>query len=924
MKWSSVTARILRGGFGSTLLLYFVVLAVLFYGVFLPGQTLFSNDGPLGELMAKCHQLPQRFLGCWADLNSVGFNTGAASPGIGFGLQWLLGPVWFSKLNALLALLILGMGAWCFFRQMRLTPLACVLGGLAIILNSTCFSVACWGVAAHEVTIGMTFLALAALADTTSPRYWLRAILAGFAVGMGVMEGADVGAILSLFVAVFIIYQAWAAEGSRVKNMAVGLSRLALVVVCAVFLAAQSISGLVSTSIEGVKGTQQDTETKASRWDWATQWSLPKRELLTLVVPGLFGYRLDTPHGGNYWGMMGRSPAWNQYISHGSQGPPPNSILRYTGGGNYAGVLVVLVAVWAATEALRRKALIFSPGQRKWLWYWSGVTIVALLLALGRYAPFYHLFYSLPYVSTIRNPTKFLYLFDIGLVTLFAFGIDGLERRYMPSAPTQLATRWSGLPGWWNRASRFDKNWTFGCGLVLVAALLGWWEYSQHRDDLVQYLQSVQISSLAYNVANFSIQQVGWFILFFSLGAGLLILIFSGAFAGKKNIWGGFFLGLLLVADLGLANRPWIIYWNYEDKYASNPIIDLLRDKPYEHRVALAPVTLPPKLMGLRQLYKIEWMQHQFPFYNVQSFDVVEMPRMPLDFSAFLTQQTNSIPHEIRAWQLTNTRYVLGPANFADLMNEKDYLPPSELPTVGRFEIVHKPGVLVATSPEQLTANPQADGRFALFELADALPRAKLYSHWDVNPDDSAVLKEIFSPEFDPQTNVVLDTPPADSAATATSNTTNAPSSAPSSASSGMVDFVSYASKDIVLKAEATAASVLLLNDHFNPNWKVFVDGRPEKLLRCNFLMRGVYLLPGAHTVEFKFLPPVGLLYVSVAAVGLASIALGVLLIPLYKNRIPAPRTVASPGPAKIEPKLPRPDQKKKTNPVAERKNKKK
>ncbi len=920
MKWSSVTARILRGGFGTTFLLYFAVLAVLLYGVFLPGQTLFSNDGPLGELMAKCHHLPDRFFGCWADLNSVGFNASAASPNISLCLQWFLGPLWFSKLYALISLLILGVGAWCFFRQMQLTPLASILGGLAILLNSTCFSVACWGVGAHELAIGMIFLALAALADMSSPRYWLRVILAGFAVGMGVMEGADVGAILSVLAGIFVIYQAAIAEGSPVKNLVFGAGRLILVVICALFLAAHSISGLVSTSIEGVKGTQQDAETKANRWDWATQWSMPKREILSLVVPGLFGYRLDTPGGANYWGMMGRSPAWNKYFADGSQGKPPTSILRFTGSGNYVGVLVVLVAIWAATESARRQASIFSPGRRRWVWFWSGVAVVSLLLALGRYAPFYKLFYSLPYVSTIRNPTKFLYLFDFGLVTLFAFGIDGLERRYMQPGVTPATARWIGLPGWWRRAARFEKFWVYGCGLVLAASLLGWLEYSKSHDDVVQYLQSVQIVNLAESVANFSVQQVGWFILFFSLGAGFLILIFSGAFAGKRTNWGGFFLLLLLVTDLGLANRPWVVIWNYEDKYASNPVIDKLQDKPYEHRVALAPVSLPAKLMALRQLYRIEWMQHEFPYYNIQSFDVVEMPRMPMDFAAFLAEQTNGIQHQVRAWQLTSTHYILGPANFDTMMEEQDFLPESSLVTVGRFEIEHKPGVMVASTAEQLTAAWQNDGRFALFDYTNALPRAKLYTRWQVNPDNDAVLKQIFSPEYDPQTNVMVaaDVPPNPPAGTAGT------AGAPANDASGAVDITSYASKDIVLKADAAAASVLLLNDHFDPGWKVFVDGSPEKLLRCNFFMRGVYLLPGAHTVEFKFLPPVGLLYVSVTAVILALIAFGILLVCEYKNRVPAPVSAVSPARTQATPQPPASAPKKKVNPAGGKKNKKK
>src|SRR5262249_45627147 len=157
------------------------------------GHTLFSNDGPLARLMSDSHRLPDRFTGSWQDLNALGYREAAASPNVSFGLQWLLKPVAFSKFYAPLALLILGLSAWYFFRASGLAPPACVLGGLAAVLNSSFFSVAAWGVAAHDITIAMTFLALAALMDTTSPRRWLRVALAGLAVGMGVSEGADVG-----------------------------------------------------------------------------------------------------------------------------------------------------------------------------------------------------------------------------------------------------------------------------------------------------------------------------------------------------------------------------------------------------------------------------------------------------------------------------------------------------------------------------------------------------------------------------------------------------------------------------------------------------------------------------------------------------------------------------------------------------------
>ncbi len=77
---------------------------------------------------------------------------------------------------------------------------------------------------------------------------------------------------------------------------------------------------------------------------------------------------------------------------------------------------------------------------------------------------------------------------------------------------------------------------------------------------------------MAGQIAAFSVSQVGWFCLFFALAMGLLTLILSGAFAGRRAKWGGIFLGTLLVLDLGRADLPWLVFWNYPQKYASNPI----------------------------------------------------------------------------------------------------------------------------------------------------------------------------------------------------------------------------------------------------------------------------------------------------------------------------------------------------------------
>ena len=110
-------------------------------------------------------------------------------------------------------------------------------------------------------------------------------------------------------------------------------------------------------------------------------------------------------------------------------------------------------------------------------------------------------------------------------------------------------------------------------------------------------------------------------------------------------------------------------------KYASNPIVDILRDKPYEHRVIQLPFRVPDQFTlfnGNRGLYGIEWVQQLFPYYNIQSLDIVMRPRVGSDVELY---EINFLPTSedrtyllTRHWQLTNTRYLLGPAGFLDVV----------------------------------------------------------------------------------------------------------------------------------------------------------------------------------------------------------------------------------------------------------------
>lgn len=868
--------------FGVFLAQLAVVLSVLFAASFDPSKVHFSNDNPLGMLNARWLSLPQSFWGAWYDINWLGFNEGSSILIPSNLLRMVLGAVYYSKFYAPLTLLFFGCCAWVFFRCLGFAPSVCAIGGFAAALGSNYFSIACYGIGTQTVAFGFDFLALAAVLSAASGRHrWVKLALAGLAVGMGVMEGVDNGAIFSLFVAAFTLFTAFTEAGPLPRRLAQGMAQVGVVAVFAALIAAQALTVLINTQIKGVAGMEQDAATRAKRWDEATQWSLPKCETLSLVIPGLFGYRMDGPEGGVYWGGIGREPAWDRYFKAGGQGPRPAGILRRVGTGIYAGVGVALVGLWAVLQSLRKQGSVFSLAERKFLWFWSGAAIVSLLLAFGRFAPFYQVIYALPYASTFRNPGKFASVFNWALLILFASGVQGLTRRYMGGVQNKReAPANSAAKSWWAAASVFDRRWVIGCTLAIGASLAGWRIYSSSRSALIRYLETVPVDGATpESIVQFSNQQVGWFVLFLALAATLVTAILSGAFAGRRAKWGAMLLGALVVADLARANLPWIIHWDYKEKYATNPVIDLLREHPWEQRVAILPGWLPQAFRVPEQflsaegtldgLYRIEWAQHHFPYYDIQSLDIIQMPRPPVDYVAFEmalqpggTQET--VRRVVRRWQLTNTRYLLGVAEFLPLLDQGLDGSQHRFRIVKRFGIAPRPGIARPTSYEQLDATDQPNGPYALFEFTGALPRAKLYSSWLVSTNDQATLEKLSSADFDPTQTVLVANPLPASPTNAT-------------ASPGSVTIASYAPTRVVLRTKGQSPALLLLNDKFDPQWRVMVDGQPAALLRCNYVMRGVQIPQGEHEVDFRFAPPINTIYVSLGGMLLGLALLGFL-----------------------------------------------
>ena len=834
---------------GLLLLSLSAILLMLFFPSFHAGTTLFSNDGPLGAQSSQANRLPDTFTGSWQDLNWIGAHGGSALPSVTFGILAILKPVGFSKFYGPLTLLICGIAAYVLFRQLRFNPAVCLLGAIAATLNMDIFSNVCWGLGTRAITFASAFLALAALSSAATRQTWVKYAVAGLCVGMGLTEGADVGVIFSLLVAAYTMMLSYTQEAQLGKGMAKGVGRTVLVAIFAAFMASQAIIALRQAKVGSSVQSRQDSKSPAENWDWATQWSLPKIETLRVVIPGLFGYRMDTPEGGQYWGTVGQQPGWQNH----HQGFP-----RYSGSGEYAGVAVALIALWGLAASFSSSSQAFSAAERKLIWFWAAMAFLSLLFAFGRHAPFYRILYSLPFFSSIRNPIKFMHPFQLSLLILFCYGLQGLSRRYLETSGSKLLSLADQVKAWWAKATIFEKRWTLGSFAFAGFSILGMLIYSTSRQELERHLAASGFDATqASSIAKFSSGELGFFVLFLLISIALVTLIMSGSLAGRRAKWATILLGLVLVVDLARANAPWIKYYNYEEKYVSNPVLDILRNKPYERRVAVFPFQAGPELSTLQQFYGGEWLQHQFQFYNIHSLDVSQEPRSAPENVAFRSAlQTNFV----RLWELTSTRYLLGTVGLVDALNQ-------QLDGEKRRFKLHAAFTLSqAPTGSSVLAPTNASGPFAVIEFTGALPRAKLYSQWQVQTNGPAALGQLKNPSFDPAQTVLV---------TSTQPVPPPPASPPSKA--GTAEFVSYVPKRVEIKTQSEAPGLLLLNDKYDPDWKVRVDGQPATLLECNYLMRGVPVPPGAHTVVFHFEPPTFALYFSLPAIAAGLLLCGYL-----------------------------------------------
>jgi hypothetical protein len=138
------------------------------------------------------------------------------------------------------------------------------------------------------------------------------------------------------------------------------------------------------------------------------------------------------------------------------------------------------------------------------------------------------------------------------------------------------------------------------------------------------------------------------------------------------------------------------------------------------------------------------------------------------------------------------------------------------------------------------------DGTQVVLENRSVLAKAWLVPAVTQINDLQQTLSILQNPVFDPRKVAIVESPPP------------FPMEEPGSGAvfpSDSAAVTTYEGEKITLTARAPKNAILVLGEKYYRGWKASVDGKPAEIFPVDHILRGVYLTPGTHTVEFVFDP---------------------------------------------------------------------
>ena len=787
----SGTARQFYRGLAGLVIVVVVLLAILFEPALTGNELPLGSDYNFTSAVTSGRLLAGRFFdNLWDNTWLLGGSIGLYMPAVFYVISMLATPAAAYLLNYLVPVMLAALGAYILFARGYGWPILVSVCLSTLFAFSTNFvSLMCPMHLGKLYTLAFFPLALHFVHQATwkglNPvRNYL---LAGFFLGSAFLQGETpialyFSAVLGAYFVMSLLRRGGAQDANQGTAISIVKAALPFMLVplvtgalCYPLLLQQSGSTIGMPAADSVPTLKQTEAPDQKRdWLWATQWSLPPEETLDFFVPCVFGTQSSDPNC-PYWGRTGRTEGWTLDNRQGF-----NNFSQLS---SYLGFVIAFLAVLSLFVARDRITL-----------FWGGVALLALLLALGKYAPLYRLLYALPTMASIRNPNRFVHLVYFAGTIMAGKALVACVQAL--SAPDGQAR------------ARIARSALRLCAVFAVAGGLGFLGFLAGNGALHASLDPLFGPELAGRLLQNSGAMFLRFVCFTAACAALFWISFQKRFRlpAPAAVLAG---GLLLIGsiDLTLVNHRFIRFGTPPLTTPQDPLTEFLvshRDAQNPSRVKL--ITRGPTL---------NWFINQnIPLFGLESSDVTAVRQLPPDLDTFFREMK---PDALRTYALQNVRYFLS----------------------------EKPYQLFGLKPSHQFPGYTQGASVYLYENPECLPRVYLVNRVRVEPDLDAFFRLLNSAEFKPAEEAVLmhDAPFVRDMA-------GGPASG--SATSSRVTVRSHSDQRIQVSARNESPAMLVVTDLYHPTWEALVDGKPEPIVRANYLFRGVYLRPGEHEIVFR------------------------------------------------------------------------
>jgi hypothetical protein len=730
---------------------------------------------------------------------------------------------------------IVGLGALlamaAFLRELELPRPAALFGGVIFAWQGDLLPFVFPGHYAYITT--WPFFAIGAWGALRAQRtrHWAYSLIAGASCGMMVGMQPDRGGMASLLVAA--IYLAPAV--TRRTPWAVSLRQLSLCAGLALLVSLAALLALFQSYIVGVKlGASTDRE---QTYALATQFSLGPAETLTYLVPGFFGWNSSNIDG-PYWGWVGQTPDWDK-THEGTR----NLNLAICTTGTVA-TLLALLGAWlllppSTLIGMRRridpllrllhlssgasgdeKPVVFLSERQI---YFSRLLLllggVALILAWGYHTPLYRPLFGLPLMDKWRDPLKWLEITDFALIVLSALGVQCLLQSLKPEGVTL----------------RGPLNIFFALATALFALGL-----------LFSYPLAIpliaNLDRSGYDAPSIaSVLHTLHLALGFALAlVALCWLALVGAWRSERlrqweivNPWlRGLWNRMLapenlpvalavILAALGAAQLAWVASEFIEPAYlarltSTNSLLEALRAEGPQVRVAV-----PAPQDSILNYY----LQNQFAADRISSIDISAASRIPDDLAAFLTAFEG---HPEKLWFLAGVKNVAVAQQVVARLHQDPEVA-ANMATANGYTLSE------ANAPEGQPSH-------ALVQMRDFLAKATFVPGAEIIPHDADLLKRLADPKWNPRATVLLSEAPKEEAEPRpeTGETT--------------IEVPVYTPHEIRIQISVPSSGYVLINDKFDPDWQVEVNGKPQDLLRADYLLRAIPVSAGDSEIVLRYI----------------------------------------------------------------------